>query len=143
MMYALSVRQPWAWLVVNDLKDIENRGHKTRMRGEVAIHAPLTIDWSAWGDMINGRHPARPSLTLPTMAVPTKAELRTGGIIGVVTFCDCVTAHDSAWFVGPYGYVLKDARPVPFVPCRGQLGFFKLPADIEQSVRAAPPVRST
>ena len=35
----LSLRQPWAWLVVNGLKDLENRRWNTRFRGTFLIHA--------------------------------------------------------------------------------------------------------
>ena len=35
--------------------------------------------------------------------------------------------HASPWFVGPYGFVLTDAKPLPFVPLTGQLGFFAVP----------------
>mgnify|MGYP003365171071 CR=1 FL=1 len=31
----------------------------------------------------------------------------------------------SQWFCGPYGFVLRHARPLPFRPCRGKLGFFE------------------
>ena len=34
----LSIRQPWAWLIVNGYKDIENRTWSTRFRGKVLIH---------------------------------------------------------------------------------------------------------
>ncbi|MEI3544750.1 MAG: ASCH domain-containing protein [Alphaproteobacteria bacterium] len=35
----LSIRQPWAWLIVNGYKDIENRTWPTHFRGKVLIHA--------------------------------------------------------------------------------------------------------
>ncbi|WP_245839042.1 ASCH domain-containing protein [Yersinia kristensenii] len=38
-MKALSIRQPWAWLIVNGYKDIENRTWNTKCRGPVLIHA--------------------------------------------------------------------------------------------------------
>jgi hypothetical protein len=41
---ALSVRQPWAWLIVNGLKDIENRPRRTLHRGPLLIHAGLNLD---------------------------------------------------------------------------------------------------
>ena len=37
----LVVRQPWAWLIVNGYKDIENRSWRTRYRGALLIHARL------------------------------------------------------------------------------------------------------
>ena len=35
----LSVRQPWAWLLCEGLKDVENRNWRTNYRGELFIHA--------------------------------------------------------------------------------------------------------
>ena len=49
-----------------------------------------------------------------------------GGIVGAVDIVDCVTESDSDWFSGPYGYVLRDPKPLPFRPVRGQLGFFRV-----------------
>jgi len=44
LMKALSVRQPWAWLIANNLKPIENRTWPTRYRGAFLIHAGQTFD---------------------------------------------------------------------------------------------------
>src|SRR6266568_1646548 len=59
-----------------------------------------------------------------------RSDYLTGGIVGVATLVDIVTADHSprsAWFVGPFGWVLKDARPVPFAPCPGKPGLFRVP----------------
>jgi hypothetical protein len=49
-----------------------------------------------------------------------------GAIIGEVDIVDCVTESQSPWFVGPYGFVLRNpaAYKEP-IPCRGMLGFFE------------------
>jgi hypothetical protein len=41
---ALAVRQPWAWLIVNGFKDIENRSRRIHHRGPLLIHASLSRD---------------------------------------------------------------------------------------------------
>ncbi len=41
---ALSIRQPWAWLIINGYKDIENRSWPTNYRGTFFIHASKTFD---------------------------------------------------------------------------------------------------
>lgn len=43
-MKAISIRQPYAYLIVNGKKDIENRNWKTKQRGRVLIHASQKID---------------------------------------------------------------------------------------------------
>ena len=43
-MKALSIKQPWAWLIVNGYKDIENRTWKTNYRGTFLVHASKGFD---------------------------------------------------------------------------------------------------
>lgn len=48
-MKALSIRQPWAWLILHGGKDIENRSWNTNFRGRFLIHAAagMTITLSS------------------------------------------------------------------------------------------------
>jgi hypothetical protein len=39
---AISIRQPWAWLIVNGYKDVKNRIWAANLRGRVLIHAGAT-----------------------------------------------------------------------------------------------------
>lgn len=116
-MKALSIRQPWAWLVANGHKDIENREWKTHFRGSIYVHAPqgMTQDEYAYAFVLAEEN----GITLP----PFKS-LERGGIVGTVEIVDCVTDDASPWFFGEYGFVLKYAKPLPFQPCRGALKFF-------------------
>ena len=43
-MRCLSIRQPWADLIVRGVKDVENRGWQCRIRGPLLIHASLTLE---------------------------------------------------------------------------------------------------
>ena len=43
-MKALSIRQPWAWLIVHGHKDIENRTWTTSFRGRLLVHAGKSFD---------------------------------------------------------------------------------------------------
>ncbi|WP_234838619.1 ASCH domain-containing protein [Sinorhizobium meliloti] len=54
---AISIMQPWAWLIVNGHKDIENRDWPTKSRGPVAIHAGKKVDTSASISVDRGFHP--------------------------------------------------------------------------------------
>lgn len=114
--YALSIRQPWAWLIVHAGKDIENRSWPTRFRGPVLIHAG-----KAWG---REEREARDYVRLK-MGIEIPEKLPLGGIVGQVEIVDCVQQSDSPWFFGPHGFVLRRAQALPFAPCRGALGFFK------------------
>jgi hypothetical protein len=64
--------------------------------------------------------------------------IRRGGIVGIVHVIDCVTTHDSPWFTGPWGWVLRDARSLPFCPMRGRLRLFDAGDQVvEHALRAA------
>ena len=55
---------------------------------------------------------------------------QTGGIVGEATITDCVTGSGSYWFNGPYGFVLEDAKELPFYKCPGKLGLFEVDDDL-------------
>lgn len=100
---ALSIRQPWAWLIVNGFKDIENRDWATPFRGRFLVHPP---------------------------GMPLFDEMKAlcGGFVGWSRVTDCVREHPSKWKQpGSYGFVLADSRPIPFVPWKGRLGWFNVP----------------
>jgi hypothetical protein len=126
---ALSIRQPWAWLIVNGYKDIENRTWPTVFRGPLLIHASKTntvADFEA--AMLFVESFVNPSLV---HQVPDRHELAVGGLVGVVDVVDCVRGSDSPWFTGAdsddgYGFVLANPRPIDFIPYRGRLGFFNM-----------------
>lgn len=121
---ALSIMQPWAWLIVNGHKDIENRDWTTRYRGPVAIHAGKKVDWDCGASLWEANaHPVTgEALTFDPQ--PGGRMPDTGGIVGVAEIVDCVDSSGSPWFVGRYGFVIRNARPVPFIAVKGALGFF-------------------
>lgn len=119
----LSIRQPWAWLICHRWKNIENREWFTRVRGRVLIHAGKTM---TRGDYEACRLFVEAFTSLDWDVVPPICDLDRGGIVGETTILDCVTSHTSEWFTGPFGFVVDDSRPLPFLPCRGRLNFFNL-----------------
>lgn len=106
-MKALSIQQPWAWLIANGRKDIENRSWPTKFRGEFLIHAGKKYDdYFIW-----------PFYTLHRTPLPARdAPAMLGGIVGIAEIVDCVTESDSPWFQGKYGFVIRNARPLPYLP---------------------------
>ena len=112
-MKALSIMQPWAYLIVQGFKDIENRTWRTGFRGPVLIHAGKKFDGKDDANDWDWPHIERPE------------DFDMGGIVGEAEIVDCVTRSASRWFEGPYGFLIRNARPLPFRPCRGMLGFFE------------------
>lgn len=121
-MKALSIRQPWAWHILNSGKDIENRNWKTKVRGRILIHAAQGMTYREL-DGANDFAARITGIKFPVFGDTFKR----GGIVGSVEIVDCVDASDSPWFMGNYGFVLRDPRPLPFIPWKGQLGFFDVP----------------
>lgn len=148
-MKALSIRQPWAWLIVRPdlagvardaaaasgaLKDIENRGWPTRFRGRVLIHAAKGMTRAEYED---GQDPLWSSGG-PTIELPPFEQLERGGIVGVTTIDACIAPANrtSLWHMGSaYGFHLVDTKPLPFVPCKGARGFFNVSGDVAIQLR--------
>lgn len=117
-MKVICIKHPWAWLIFHG-KNIENRTWKTRHRGLLHIAAsarqPPKAEMEAALDYARQR-----GVTVPIHS------LRYGGIIGSVHVVECVEHHDSPWFMGPIGWVLKDQKELPFLAIKGQLGIFDM-----------------
>lgn len=117
-MRCISVMQPYASLIVQGTKDIENRSRPFNYTGPLLIHA--SKKWSQSGyDFITD-----------TMGeyIPWKDKHAFGAIIGVVDMIDCVDQSDSEWFLGDWGFVFENAREFKEpIPWRGQLWIFDFP----------------
>jgi len=123
MVKIISVRQPWAWLIVAGHKDIENRTWRTSYRGRLLIHASLATEPE---DFPMQRQ------WIETCGIVIPEDLPRGAIVGAATLShvDCGNGYQgdglacsSPWFEGPFGFHMADA--VEFaepIPCRGQLG---------------------
>lgn len=135
-MLALSITQPWGWAILNAGKDIENRDWSTDYRGVIAIHAPKKISngdeysfdisfiKAMWGLSHKG-----------TLKMPNRKDHITSAIIGIATIIDCVRYHQSPWFQGEYGFVLKDviALSEP-ISCAGALKLWRVSDEIEAQI---------
>lgn len=140
-MIALSIRQPWAWLIVHGHKPLENRTWGTKFRGRIAVHAAKGMSRMEYDDarlfserrgvklppfeMFSDRFHETPHHSITT---------RRGGVIGAVRIVDMVFSEKEAiekqvelWYTGQVGFVLAEPRIAPhFIPARGSLGFFKV-----------------
>lgn len=78
-MKVLTIKQPWATLIMQKYKRFEFRSWKTNYRGELLIHAGKSIDKEA----------------LKRLEKYLPDELPVGKILGKVTLCDCINCDDN------------------------------------------------
>lgn len=123
--FALSIRQPWAWFILNLGKDVENRTWRTLFRGPVWIHAGKGMTRYEYEEACEFA-----SAILDRPKIPAFKDLERGGIVGRADITGCVTASRSPWFgfglCVHYGFTLANPEPCEFLPCKGALGFFKV-----------------
>lgn len=120
-MMCLSVRQPWAHLIVSGQKDCENRTWQTDYRGPLLIHASRTVE---------------PFNVFPyePIHLPPRCEWVLGGLIGRVEIVACSHAGaddmpTNVWHEpGMWGWYFQDAlqfaEPIPY---RGSPKLFEVP----------------
>ena len=131
-MKALTLKQPWASLVVYGGKLIENRTWDTNFRGRFLVHAGLGWDHGCydWVARNIGRDVA------DTLPYPSDAPR--GVLIGEATLIavvapgrtnDLQNMSDRKWHMpDQYGFVLMDVRPLrQHLPLRGYQKFFEVP----------------
>ena len=127
--YALSIKQPWAALLIHGRKTIEVRRWPTARRGRVLVHAARVADHrpEAWA-------------LVPDELVRTTRLL--GGIIGAADLTDCKAyrsraafaadgakhLNDPSWFQEPalYGFVFANLTVLPYRRYPGWMRFFSV-----------------
>ncbi len=121
-MKALSLKQPWAELVVSGKKTIEVRKWNTHFRGEFLVHASKSTNKEREQEL-------------------EFKDLPTGCIVGKATLVD-VKKYQSQkefekdadkhfakewWSPKVHGFILKNAKRVKPKEVKGQLNFFEVP----------------
>ena len=129
-MKALSIQQPWAWLILSGYKDLENRTWQTKHRGRVLIHTGQRVDkenleWALeMAMMTSGDHETE-------IRKRYEAEMVTGALVGFANIDECISNSDSLWFFGPHAFKLSS--PVLWsqgIPYKGRLGLFEVPYEV-------------
>ena len=121
-MKALTIKEPWASLIVNGYKDYEFRGWKTNFRGKFYIHAGKSID-----------------LKNIDKFKDYKLDYGNGEIIGEAELVDCVLVdkdfynknlkdnivYNHSGFKEQYAFVLKNVKKYDQrMKAQGKLNFW-------------------
>ena len=131
-MKVLTIKEPWATLVIEGYKKYEFRSWKTNYRGKILIHSGLTLEKS-------------------------KAEIfkdynlnyNCGNIIGEVEIIDCILVDEeldkklkkinplvygSGNHVGKYAWKLENIKKYDkSIPCKGKLGLWNYEGEIYET----------
>ena len=124
-MKVLTIRQPWATLIMQGDKEFEFRSWKTNYRGDLLIHSGKVIDKDA----------------MQRLAGYISNDIPIGKILGKVTLVDCIKCDDNfraryirenndiyakSIFKGEYAWMMKNMEmfDVP-IEVKGKLGLWE------------------
>lgn len=140
-MKALTIKQPWAWTIVNGTKRVENRTWKPPFNiigQRIAIHSSARIEKDellAYGELGTGVSPHYD--TLPKGCIVGTAIIKgyvvvngTGGVEMQTKGAQGYNPRKDPWFFGPVGWLLDDVRKVSPLPSKGALGLWDVPAEL-------------
>lgn len=123
---ALSLHQPWAWLLASGIKPIENRRWQPRWRGWFLVHASKTMsagEYEATRDFA--------SFAIDPVLFPPFEAFALGGVVGAATLtgvsAPAPQSERRTWrMADQYGLECESAEVLPFVACRGGRRWFDL-----------------
>lgn len=124
-MKVLSIKEPWASLIMNGTKKIETRSWKTKYRGEIYIHASLS----------------KAKITKPEVYELIKdMNFKCGYIICKCNLVDCIYMTDEYvndmkinhyeeyicghYKVGRYAWIVEDVKVIKPIEAKGKLGLW-------------------
>lgn len=124
-MKVLSIKEPWASLIMNGTKKIETRSWKTKYRGEIYIHASLS----------------KAKITKPEVYELIKdMNFKCGYIICKCNLVDCIymtdeyvndmkTNHYEEYIcghyeVGRYAWIVENVKVIEPIEAKGKLGLW-------------------
>lgn len=147
-MRVLSIRQPWATLIMLGIKQFETRRWRTDYRGELVIHAAATGGQTSTDALMRLE---RRLGAMPTALAEKGYPL--GALLGIVQLDECLPISPRliaaltplerhlGWYQdGGFVWDLARAGRVRFaepIPCAGRLGLWTLSPDLESTVRKA------
>lgn len=136
-MKALSLWQPWAWLVVHGGKDVENRTWRTNFRGDLLIHASshrlTATERLEFLEFCTRQFGNEEGLEIHERARHHGIDL--GGVLGFVEIVDCIPDSQSPWAMSnQWHWLVANPRPLAFHPWKGQRGLFEV--DLQEMLRS-------
>lgn len=143
---AITVRPPWSWAICHG-KNVENRVWQRSYRGPLAIHAGKGWDEDGEDSLLVQRAWLDAGRELRTL-MPKRAGIPMGAVVAVADLVGICSDVAASWATfrcgcgpwaaaGQFHWKLADVRPLAEpVPCRGALGLWTLPDEVEAAVVA-------
>lgn len=156
-MRALSLRCPFPWLMVKGYKPWENRSWNTNKRGWVLVHASRSYslaDLHLARDLLARlKGPPLPlvemleTLVLGVLPDDPCPWLRTGGIVGAIRIDGTAAPIRPGYsdplpdwrILGQYGFKIGAAEELPFTPCSGKQGFWRVSFHLQRVLEEKTP----
>ena len=130
----LTVRQPYASLLVNGIKDVENRSRRTNYRGTVLIHAAKEVHDVV--SFLKTRHEFTvEEIAMMTQMNDVEENDLFGCIVGSVEIVDCVQDSTSEWAErGQWHWICRNAKVFaqPVRNVKGRLGLWEWEGSINE-----------
>ena len=125
MVKVLTIKEPFATLIMQGIKTIETRSFKTNYRGELYIQASLAHQKRTFPEPLN--------------SFINTLQMHYGKIICKVNLVDCIYMDEEFiakikknkkeysvghYEVGRYAWILKDVKIIKSIPVKGKLGIW-------------------
>ena len=127
-MKVISIKEPFATLIVKKHKNIETRSWKTSYRGEIYIHASKTI--------------MKDKISENAYKYVSENQLHTSEIIGKANLVDCIEMTEEfiktinvkekslgIYEVGRYAWVLDNIEEIEPIKAKGKLNIWEYKED--------------
>lgn len=127
-MKVISLMEPWASLIKENVKNIETRSWKTNYRGKIYIHASLK------------KVPKKDERINSLVSMLKDKDFKYGYIIAEANLVDCLYMDEELinkvkenkneyltgeYNVGRYAWILEDVKPLTTpIPAKGSLGIW-------------------
>jgi hypothetical protein len=153
-MKALTLTQPWLWIILHLGKRIENRTRNIGFhRGPLLLHASskMTVaDWQRARDFVAERLGEKTAQQIPERGSPDLFLGAIGASCNVATqrrpgeqwlslwYEKYLPEQERRWYMtGHHAYLLNEIQQTQIVPCKGALGFWTVPDAVRAAVEGA------
>lgn len=124
----ITIKQPWAWLIAEGFKTIENRTWKTKYRGTLGIHVGKSmtdLNSELFRLLIEREHIALPSIDA--------LKQQQGFIISTVNLAQIDIDSTDFWAIpGHFHWKLENAQKIKPIKAVGKLGLWNI--DLETNL---------